>query len=456
MPQTRLNFVRNRNLTRMSVDLYTSRKSSMIVLFAALLAAVSMWFYVQRVLIPQEEKDAAERQRPRGNLSDLYPRWLGARELLLHHRNPYGEDISIEIQQGYYGRALDHRRPNDPLDEERFAYPVYVVFLLAPLIGLPFHDVQIVFRILLVVLTAATVWMWLRTLRWRLPLVEVSATVILTLGCFPVVQGIKLWQLSLLVAALLAGTVACVARGFLLCGGVLLALATIKPQLAWPAVLWLALWAAADWRVRRRLVFGFASTMVLLLVGAEVVLPGWWKMFVDAIQQYHRYTQNQSVIEVLVPWGFSGTILAVISLLASAFLLNKLRQKSADAVQFGRATALVMALTVLIVPMSAPYNQILLLPAILVLVRDRTLFLSRSRLRRFGYVAGASALVWPWIASLATDVICMAGFREFAFSVWWWPDVTTFIFPVFVFALMFLDVQSSLSGVTVSREECAS
>jgi hypothetical protein len=46
------------------------------------------------------------------------------------------------------------------------------------------------------------------------------------------VQGIKLQQLSLLVAAMLAGSVACVASGLLFCGGVLLALATVKPQLA--------------------------------------------------------------------------------------------------------------------------------------------------------------------------------------------------------------------------------
>jgi len=42
-----------------------------------------------------------------------------------------------------------------------------------------------------------------------------------------------LQQLSLLVAALLAGAAACVAGGFLFWGGALLALATIKPQLAW-------------------------------------------------------------------------------------------------------------------------------------------------------------------------------------------------------------------------------
>ena len=96
-----------------------------------------MWFYVDGILVGYQKADAAAHDRPRGNLSDLYPRWLGARELLLHRRNPYGDDITIEIQKGYYGRALDLARPNDPKDREGFAYPVYVVFLLAPLIGLP-------------------------------------------------------------------------------------------------------------------------------------------------------------------------------------------------------------------------------------------------------------------------------------------------------------------------------
>ena len=269
-------------------------------MWIALLCAGSMWYYVQRVLVPYEKADSAAHQRPRGNLSDLYPRWLGSRELLLHHRNPYGSDITTEIQKGYYGRELDPARPDDPKDRQGFAYPLYVVFLLAPLIGFPFHGVQIFFHWLLVGLTAASVWLWLRVLRWELPLMAVAACVALTLGSFPAVQGIKLQQLSLLVAALLAGSVACVASGSLFLGGVLLALATIKPQLAWPLVAWLLLWAASDWRARRKFVFGFGLMMALLLAGAEIILPGWWRMFAGAIGQYHQYTQNQSVIEVML------------------------------------------------------------------------------------------------------------------------------------------------------------
>ncbi len=93
-------------------------------LVLALLAATSMWFYVDRILVGHQVADAAAHDRPRGNLSDLYPRWLGARELLLHQRNPYSDEVALEIQKGYYGRALDPARPEDPKDRQGFAYPV--------------------------------------------------------------------------------------------------------------------------------------------------------------------------------------------------------------------------------------------------------------------------------------------------------------------------------------------
>jgi hypothetical protein len=400
-----------------------------------------MWFYVQRVLIPYERADAAAHERPRGNLSDLYPRWLAARELLRHHRNPYGDDITREIQQGYYGRALDPTRPNDPKDQQGFAYPVYVVFLLAPVMDLPFDEVQRFFYWLLLGLTAASVWLWLRALRWQLPPLAIATCVVFTLGCFPAVQGIKLQQLSLLVAALLAGAAACVASGFLFCGGVLLALATIKPQLAWPLAAWLIVWALCDRRKRWRLLFGFGLVMALLLAAAEIILPGWWAMFFQALQQYRRYTQNQSVLLVVGP--FSG-ILTAVAVLACLFLLWQLRNKPADGKGFGLATALVLALTVLVVPMYAPYNQVLLLPAILVLARDRTLFTSRSRAIRFLYLAGVLALAWQWIASLGLSCVYLFASPSWALSGWKWPFFATFTLPVVVFALVFLDVRASL------------
>jgi hypothetical protein len=289
--------------------------------------------------------------------------------------------------------------------------------------------------------------LWLRGLRWRLPGTAIAAGILFTLGCFPAVQGLKLQQLTLLVGALLAGAVACVSSGFLFCGGALLALATIKPQLAWPLAAWLLGWAVSDWRVRARLVFGFGLVMGLLLAGGEIILPGWWRMFAQAIGEYHRYTQNQSVLDQLVPWGFTGKILAAVAVLACAVFLWRLRQKPADAEEFGGAAALVMALTVLVVPMSAPYNQVLLVPVVLELVRDRAKFLSRSRNRRLVYMVGALLVGWQWIASLSLGAAYLIGARAWALAHWTWPFFATFALPVWMFALIFLCVQEERSKV---------
>ena len=409
-------------------------------LILATLAAASMWFYVDHVLVAYQVADAAEHGRPRGNLSDLYPRWLGARELLLHGRNPYSQEITLETQKGYYGRLLDASRPDDPKDQQGFAYPAYVVFILAPLIKLSFHDVQIIFKWLLIGLTLGSVVIWLRALRWRLPPLAVAIAMLLTLGSVPAVQGIKLQQLSLLVAAFLAGAGACVAGGYLFSGGTILALATIKPQLAWPVIAWLLAWAVSDWKARRRLVIGFSVTMGALFIGAEIVLPGWWRMFLKALRQYRQYTHNESVLDQLFNWiagRFAGDILAILTVFICAIVLWTARKSPAISPEFGRALALVLALTVLIVPMYAPYNQVLLLPAILSLVRERPELAAGSRSARFAYAAAALALAWQWIASMALSVTWLISPLQ-ALKMWKLPFYATFSLPVLVFTLALL------------------
>lgn len=404
----------------------------------AVVASASTWFYMNRILVAQQTAYAAAHSRPRGNLSDLYPRWLGARELLRHGRNPYSPEITREIQQGYYGRPLDPSLPNEPKDQQGFAYPVYVVFLLAPTVGLSFDTVQIGFRWLLIGLAAITVVLWLRVLRWTpASFATVLIFMVLMLGWLPMVQGIKLQQLSLLVAGLLAASGACVTGGWLFLAGGLLALATIKPQLTWPLVLWLMLWAGSDWRARRRFVFGFGMMMLLLLGGAELVLPGWVRMFVAAIGQYHQYTQNQSLLTFLFG-PIAGRILGAFSVFGCLVCLWGLRQEGSSTAAFGQSFALVLALTVVIVPMSALYNQVLLAPAILVLLRSSSSgdpVLPAVRLAR---IVGGILLAWPWIATTGLSLAYIWLTPELRQRVWQMPLYSVFMLPLFVFGLTLL------------------
>jgi Glycosyltransferase family 87 len=414
-----------------------------IFLVLAFLASASTWFYANRILKAKQVADAAVLGIPRGNLSDLYPRWLGARELLRHGRNPYSPEITREIQIGYYGRPLDPARPNDPKDQQAFAYPVYVVFLLAPSVDLPFDQVRTGFRWLLFALAPLSMWLWLQVLRWKPRLGEAVIYAVLLLGWLPMMQGIKLQQLSLIVAALMAGCAACLTMGWSLCAGGFLALATIKPQLAWPMALWLLFWTVSDWRERRRFVFGFALVMLLLLGGAELILPGWIAMFVHGLGQYHQYTQNQSVLV----WMFGsviGRVLEAGSVIACAASVWLVRRDAPRAAEFGRATALVLALTVVVVPMFAPYNQVLLVPAILALVRSMTSKTSILPVVKLACMVGALLLVWPWIATLGLTV---AHFwlaperRNLLWQVWslYLPLYSNFVVPILVFLLALVD-----------------
>jgi len=407
-----------------------------IRLLLALLLASGMWFYVQHVLIVHQKADAALHGIPRGNLSDLYPRWLGARELLLHDRDPYSPEVTREIQAGYYGRPLDPTHPNDPVDEQRFAYPVYVVFLLAPTVALPFPAVQVVFRWFLVLLTAATVPLWLRTLRWRAALNTTAILVVLTLGSFPVLQGIKLQQLSLLVSGLVAGCALLLVNGYCVAAGILLALATIKPQLVLPLCAWLLLWTSGDWRRRQNLAWGFAGTMAGLLAASEYVLPGWIGRFREAVSAYRQYSDGaESVLDVLFTpeWG---RIAAAGLLLILATVCWRNRRAAANSPVFGQILALILATTVMIVPKAAPYNQVLLLPGVLLLAQHWGILSGGNRVARATTWSCAFLMAWPWMAALALTMASLLVPQESVQKLWTLPLYTSLVIPAAVLLML--------------------
>jgi Glycosyltransferase family 87 len=367
-------------------------------LLAALLAA-SLWFYVQRVLVPFQQAEAATHGRPRGMLSDLYPRWLGTRELLLHHRDPYADDVTREIQAGYYGRPLDAARAGDPRDEERFAYPVYVAFLLAPTVSLPFPAVRDAFRWLLGMVTVASIVLWLRVLRWRPSPNGFAVLLLLTLGSYCTVQGIKLEQLSLLVCGVIAASAVFLVSGQLFLAGVLLAVATIKPQLVVLLTAWLMLWTLSRWRERQGFFWGFTLSCALLAGGGEYVLPGWIERFAHAVTAYLDYTDAGSPLEALTTHPI-GKLLGVVLVVGVAGIGWRLRQSPADSRDFHLVLALVLTTTLAVVPMLAPYNQLLLLPAVFLIAQSWKQLWQKSGGSQAACSAAAVFVLWPWMVSL--------------------------------------------------------
>lgn len=409
----------------------------LLLILGALLLSLASWFWVQDIVVPHQQHDSAKRDVPRGNLSDLYPRWLGARELLLHHRDPYRPDISREIQAGYYGRPLDPTRPNDPKDEQGFAYPIYVVLMLAPTVTLSFAAVHRIFFWLLATLTALSVPLWSRALGWRVPGSAITIWILLTVSCFPSIQGLKLQQLTLLVAALIASSIYAVVRHHYVIAGVLLALATIKPQLVVLLILWLCIWVLGNWRERQRLAWAFALTMLLLVVVGEFLLPGWIAEFRRAMKDYYRYTGGgNSILDVLITQTW-GRIAAAVLVGILLFFLWRTRCADQDTGAFQWSLCFTLATTLLVIPTFALYNQLLLLPGLMMGVRAKRELWKKSRLSRFFCAITALSVGWPFFAA-ACMVIALGFLSGPTVEKGWGLPVVfpSFAVPITIYSLL--------------------
>ena len=408
----------------------------LIGLSLSLVAAASAWLYFQRVLIPYQQSDALVKQKPRGNLSDLYPRWLGARELLVHNRDPYGDDITREIQTGYYGRPLDPTRPNDPKDQQGFAYPIYVVLMLAPTVTLPFPTVQRIVFWLFVVLTTMSVPLWLGTLRWRLSRAATVVAILLTLGCFPAIQGLRLQQLTVLVVALIAGAMYAITRRRFVLAGILLAMASIKPQLVFLLILWLCIWMLGNWRERQRVLWSLVISMAVLVVAGELLLPGWITEFRAAMKDYYRYTGGgSSLINGVLPppWARIASIVLVGMVLVFAW---RNRRASEETPAFQWLLCFTLATTLVVIPMFAPYNQLLLLPGVMMALRARQELLRSSHLSRFFCWMTAGSIGFPFLTA-ACLVMALAFLPGTTVQkAWGLPFYPSFAIPITTYGLL--------------------
>jgi hypothetical protein len=405
------------------------------LVLASALCAGGMWIYAERVLVPHQISFAVVHRQPRGNLSDLYPHWVGTMELLLRGRDPYSPAVTREIQEGYYGRPLDPARPGDPRDQQGFAYPVYVVFYLAPTVHCQFETVQKVSFWILLGLTVASIPLWLRALRWYLPLWAQASVMGFTVGTLTVVMGLKLQQLTLLVFALLAASIALIASDWPIAAGIVLALSTIKPQLVWLVLLWLTIWTLTDWRRRYRMFASFLLTMAILCVASEWYLPHWIPRFGEQMRRYLNYTDAVSILDQMVPGPWGG-LLRVVAVAATVLIGWKNRRFGYDAPAFAAMASLALAVTIIVIPSYALYNQVFLLPAVLVLVRNRELMWKRSRVNRLLLSVTALLLVWSWLSSTALAILSFVLPPETVERAWVLPAWTIPQFSVAVAALM--------------------
>lgn len=398
----------------------------------AFVLALLMWGYCTRTHQLVEQRLDASGFATR-NSSDIFPRWLGTRELLLHGRDPYSPEVTEEIQQGYYGRPIDRNRDTDPIDEQRFAYPLYVVFLLAPTIHLPFTVVKPLFTLILSTSAVWTILLWIRFIELKVERDNVFVCILLTLSTIPYIQAIQLQQLSMLVALLLSAGMFALAKEKFVLTGLLLAIATIKPQLSIGLIVSVLFWSFWRWGPRKLATISFSTTLLVFLLASEALLPRWPYRFLAGLHAYLRYTQATTSIHKLFG-AVGGSLVALV--LAAAMVMAVWRAKSepADCDDFRLAISLVLVFTCIVIPSLAPHNQVLLVPAYLLLIKERTRLWACGRIARSLWSAAWLALAWPWAtgALLATTLVL----HRTSSRLWDLPLATNPVIPITAFAAL--------------------
>jgi hypothetical protein len=223
---------------------------------------------------------------------------------------------------------------------------------------------------------------------------------------YPALEALYAAQLGLLVAFLLAASMAALQRQRFLLAGFLMAITTIKPQVTVLAIFYLLVWSLHDWQVRRRFCIGFFSTLALLVGTSLAVLPHWIQSWIHTILAYRHYNPPPLVTQVLTsPLGprLAGPatfVLTAASILIAIALAWRNRAAAYGSFAFWITLTLLLSITtIMVLPGQAIYDHLILLPGILLLVRYRSQLREAGPVARAVQSAGVLVVLWPWIAA---------------------------------------------------------
>ncbi len=361
--------------------------------------------FVPRVLVVRASKRLGNGYSFGG---DFFPIWLVARQGRFERRDPYSPQMTREIQTGLFGRPLDPHNPADPtVDYRQFAYPAFTELLLWPSASLEFSRLRIVLAVVLPFLTAASLWLWLLALQWRVHPLWFCVLVLLSLCNYQVLEAVFAAQPGLIVGFLLASAALALRRNRLLLAGTSLALTLIKPQMTLIAVVYLLLWSLSN-RGRIRFLGAFLGTTLCLLTPSLRIWPNWIGRWVKVLLGYHRYATPPLV--VLLPGASLGAYIAPLTVVAllgvGGVVAWRNRQAGIESPDFWWTLSLLLALTsVTLLPGQAIYDDIILFPGIFLILRYRSELYHAGRVSRILLSIGAIVLFWPWVAAFALVVL---------------------------------------------------
>jgi hypothetical protein len=368
------------------------------VVLSVILAAGMAGYYFQ-IFLPRARATRAAHNIGFFYAEDMYPYWFGTRELLLHHRSPYNEDSTRQIQAVLYGRVLDPQNPYER-DQHRFSYPLYIALLLAPFAWFPFWVLRACAAAALPLFVVFGVVLWKRAMRLTLTRTQLGIASVLALCSYSLLDALVTQQLTVVVFFAFSLAVWFLANKRFALSGIALAIATIKPQLAIVPVCFLLLWTLSRWPQRRNLVRSLAICTGVLAAVSMFLLPSWPIEWWHTIVSYRHYTVPPLTVYIL--GGIVGTLMNAFLLLLAIWFSWRSRHDEPTSHRFASTWAFTCLVPVVSLSTgNAVYDHIMILPALLLLLSQWRSMSERGVMR---ILLWTSAAVFAWQPASATIV----------------------------------------------------
>jgi len=255
------------------------------------------------------------KNNPGGN--DFLVHWVGTRSFLIDGLSPYSDAVALRIQTLVYGRAA---QPGE--HELRVAYPLYSILLFMPFSLIADYTwARAAWMTLLEVGLIMLLLMSLKTVGWRPKPWLMALLLAFTLLWYHAMRPLVLGNVIILQALCIVTAFSAIKDGEDGRAGLLLAFATIKPQVVVVPFIFIFIWAI--YQKRWRILGWFMATMVLLAAFATLMLPSWWLENLREVLRYPAYNPPGSLSAVFAVWwpAQGGRIGMIVSGLIGLVLL---------------------------------------------------------------------------------------------------------------------------------------
>lgn len=252
---------------------------------------------------------------PGGN--DFLVHWHGARALILDGISPYSDEVATRIQVDAYGKPAEAGE-----HELRVAYPIYSVIMFAPFALI--RDYTVARALWMTVLEVGLILLAIVSLRitgWKPGLGSLLVYLLFTVVWYHAIRPVILGNAVILITLMIASALLAIKHKRDGLSGVLLAFATIKPQLVVLFIPLIFLWAASSkrWKI---IIWTLGSLFVLAILGM-IFVPDWFLQNMAEVIRYPGYNPPGTPGAAFSEWfqhtgkylGLALTLLLVLFLL---------------------------------------------------------------------------------------------------------------------------------------------